>query len=1168
MQQSNAELASSRAFDYMRALRRTVAIVIAIAIACSPLFALLPNRTHQAAWAQSSSDLFVYGDALAVAWQDWSWNTTVSFTNAAPTFNGSAASIAITYNQPWAGALLGTHSPVATAGYTAIAFRAYGASPATQIRVFAKLGSTGQDTSFVEIAVPGGMWTEVVVPFSQLGDPESISAIAIQDSTGVVQPTFFIDDVRLISSALSTPVDVPEIEPIASPEVIPPVTSEEGAGALPTPEVSTTDSDNALEESSDMHMTCCAELGYRVYLPLALGDLPRASATTRSEIIGESTASEVVLETVQSSDNFYASPIEEFAGPTLSLTMTLDGRIHLTWTSVPDAIFYNLRYDVGDWSETVQVTDTQWISDSLSIAGADVITFSVLAITSQGTSLESNIVSLERSNRIVPDYGNQLAQPMVTAADCQRLAQQLLYRNQSVEDTPTQKHRRELWVYAGTIQCLSLLADELGLMGSRNYWNCELMLRPYAFGAPPSTTAWMERFWRKAIAKAGSSQICRQLKALSDLAANVSAVRNAANACAYTGAVKWTLQMDTVTTITPGSGNQPPKISTRYLFSIHEILCVQPKPIRYFTTSRIVYTDGTSERIDPSAVRSAFRDLSLVPQPLIWSKTEAIAHRGDRVSSPDNTNEAIKRALEKGAKYIEIDTQLASDGKVIIAHGSIYKPGQGIVPDAPTYVYGPTTACHNKNMEVDVTPFLTGNCDIGTQMALASEGTSWLPKFRGERYLLLQNVVTDPRYRDYCGWFVEMKNSEHPTENKTQRNKRLGEVVQAILRQSGVVERCANRGQNVWVTSFEDSALEGVNDDRIYKLRVVSRFSLINWPAKLDTWLALGYDGVAIDLAVAGSTVVEGPGGTGSKPLPEYIRSRGLKVVAYTLLPGSQTQSTNQEAIARKLDYFLTDILDDLLIRNGDQRPSVPIYTLSLPTGELRSLVIRNYEAYAITATLFLNSYGVRPLPVAPTVPGDSWSSLPFETSPTNSDMLAVEQTSVTPYLAPAYDTPNYVNFLYYKTYLVGQPTVNTLVRGAGLLTMTMQHQLHSNVKPRLVSVGIDRAQFTVKGIAMPTSDGRNEVAVCPSESISVSGRLIPAAGWQLNGTVPVRLFWDNQSLPTSGATLRPTLGKHELRIVGEANDMGLIEPRALNQKRSIMLRITVNVVPRASGCS
>ena len=851
----------------------------------------------------------------------------------------------------------------------------------------------------------------------------------------------------------------------------------------------------------------------------------------------------------------------EFDGPTLSLTTTLEGRVQLVWTTVPDA-FYNLRYGTGDRSKIIYVTDTQWIGD-LFATGANTVTFSVVAITSQGVSRESNVVSLGPSGEVALGSGVRLAQLALTPADCERLTQQVEYQQHRVVNTSSEVRDRQIWINTGPAQCLSLLANQLGQLGSDIFWSCELVLQPariIGISRIPAqyTLGWVGKFFGSALAGIGVNQLCNQIKTLTNWSTGVLTLRETADSCG-SGSARWTLRIDKITTITPGVEGQPPRVSEKYEFKAYDVQCVQPKPIRYIGPDRIVYTDGTYEIVDPNTVRNAILSLMLALQPLTWTKTEAIAHRADRVSSPDNTHEAIKRAFEKGAKYIEVDTQLASDGQVIIAHGSVYKLNQGFVPDAPTVVYGPTDACHGKNMEVDVTPFLTGNCDVGIQMALASEGESWTPKFRGERYPILQNVISTPAYSDYCGWFIELKKSEHPSADKAERNRQLGETVQALLEAQGAIERCANRGQNVWVTSFEDSALAGVTDDRIHKLRVVSRFSLGDWTQRIADWLSRGYDGVAIDLAVA-DEVVEG------KSLPEYIRSRGLKAVAYTLLPGSQSQSTNQEAIDKKFDFFLTDILDDLLIRNGDKQPITPFYTVTLSAGEARALVIRNHEVYPVTTTLFLDSYGngTQPLPIGPVVPGDGWVSLLFDTFPTSADTLVVEKTEVTLYRRPAYETPNYATLGFYQTYPIGQQTVGALARGTGVLSVTMQHQNYSNVKPKMVDVGLDRAQFIVNGIPMPTRDGRNEVIICPRTVVPISGRLTPAAGWKLRDFMPARLFLDEQPL-LSGMLL--AYGEHSLTISGDVFDEGLVEPRALDQKRSITFTITINVVRQTSGC-
>lgn len=47
---------------------------------------------------------------------------------------------------------------------------------------------------------------------------------------------------------------------------------------------------------------------------------------------------------------------------------------------------------------------------------------------------------------------------------------------------------------------------------------------------------------------------------------------------------------------------------------------------------------------------------------------ELIAHRGAAYDAPENSLEAIRRAMEQGAKRIEIDAWLAADGVVVICH--------------------------------------------------------------------------------------------------------------------------------------------------------------------------------------------------------------------------------------------------------------------------------------------------------------------------------------------------------------------------------------------------------------------------------------------------------------------------------------------------------------------
>ena len=48
--------------------------------------------------------------------------------------------------------------------------------------------------------------------------------------------------------------------------------------------------------------------------------------------------------------------------------------------------------------------------------------------------------------------------------------------------------------------------------------------------------------------------------------------------------------------------------------------------------------------------------------------TFACAHRGDSSLYRENTLEAIKSAIDKGADVVEIDVHLSSDGEVVVIH--------------------------------------------------------------------------------------------------------------------------------------------------------------------------------------------------------------------------------------------------------------------------------------------------------------------------------------------------------------------------------------------------------------------------------------------------------------------------------------------------------------------
>lgn len=75
-------------------------------------------------------------------------------------------------------------------------------------------------------------------------------------------------------------------------------------------------------------------------------------------------------------------------------------------------------------------------------------------------------------------------------------------------------------------------------------------------------------------------------------------------------------------------------------------------------------------------VFNTVRSGSLLAKKAIF-ETQITAHRGSSVSAPENTLEAIEKAIEELADYAEIDLQLTQDGEVVLLHDNSLKRTTG-----------------------------------------------------------------------------------------------------------------------------------------------------------------------------------------------------------------------------------------------------------------------------------------------------------------------------------------------------------------------------------------------------------------------------------------------------------------------------------------------------------
>ena len=215
-------------------LKRFLLIFCAITVALSlSACALL---AAQASWQQAgaSQDALIYDDALALSFQSWSFDAAVDFA-AATTYAGSSRAIGVTFQPGNWGALwlVRPSGDLDLTGYTALQFAVHGGSAGGQsIFVRAGAGTAFPAQSEVDLAAYLGgapaanAWRVATIPLGDLGVADgALGSIALQSAVSSGQPTFYIDDVRLVAGA--TPIQEPlnatiRIDATAPGQAVPP----------------------------------------------------------------------------------------------------------------------------------------------------------------------------------------------------------------------------------------------------------------------------------------------------------------------------------------------------------------------------------------------------------------------------------------------------------------------------------------------------------------------------------------------------------------------------------------------------------------------------------------------------------------------------------------------------------------------------------------------------------------------------------------------------------------------------------------------------------------------------------------------------------------------------------------------------------------------------------
>ncbi len=147
-----------------------------------------------------ASSNMIYDDVLGAGWQDWSW-AQVNLAATSPVHAGSH-SIAVTF-AAWQGLYL-HHADIDTLGLTHLRFYVHGGSTGGQrMNVFMNLdiGDSVQNGPAIPVPVPAAnSWNEVQLSLVQLNpNNHTVAGITWQDSSGGSQPTFYLDDISLLS---------------------------------------------------------------------------------------------------------------------------------------------------------------------------------------------------------------------------------------------------------------------------------------------------------------------------------------------------------------------------------------------------------------------------------------------------------------------------------------------------------------------------------------------------------------------------------------------------------------------------------------------------------------------------------------------------------------------------------------------------------------------------------------------------------------------------------------------------------------------------------------------------------------------------------------------------------------------------------------------------------
>lgn len=158
--------------------------------------------------ARAQTDLVIYDDTLASGWQNWSWASVN--TNSSAVVHTGSSSIAVTANAWTALYLSYVSTPINTGGYGKLSFWANGGPSGGQTLRVVGLLSGGAQVPVVIGPLPANTWKQYEIDLADLGiaNATTFNGLWLQEGTGVDQPVFYVDDIKLEAGS-GTPAEPP-----------------------------------------------------------------------------------------------------------------------------------------------------------------------------------------------------------------------------------------------------------------------------------------------------------------------------------------------------------------------------------------------------------------------------------------------------------------------------------------------------------------------------------------------------------------------------------------------------------------------------------------------------------------------------------------------------------------------------------------------------------------------------------------------------------------------------------------------------------------------------------------------------------------------------------------------------------------------------------------------